>query len=248
VLSRLTDVLWAVKPLKAMGRQGVVGPLLEHETRQINKALRRDVSSKETLNALQDPVLVATILGGVYAALAYGHLPIDRVLLLAMLFSRLLGQLNKIQKSHQRTANAESAYYSIRDIIRGCEDMREVSAGTATATLERHIVLDRVRLSYGERDVLMGASLEIPAGRMTVLIGPSGAGKTSIVDLVSGLLSPSAGEVRVDDVPLRAHRPWRAGAVALGTFRRRCCYCTRACASTSRWATTLTATLKSNTP
>jgi ATP-binding cassette subfamily C protein len=202
VLGRLTDLLYAVKPLKAMGRERIVAPLLENETRQLNKALRRDVSSKETLQALQEPVLDATIVGGIYTALKFWHLAMDRVFVMAVLFGRLLSHLNKIQKTHQRMANAESAFYSIRDIIAGCEAVREVTTGKEPPRLRRHITLHDVNLDYGERDVLTGVSLEMPAGRMTVLIGPSGSGKTSIVDLVTGLVKPRSGEIRVDGVPL----------------------------------------------
>jgi len=38
----------------------------------------------------------------------------------------------------------------------------------------------------------------IPAGTLTVITGPSGAGKTTLVDLIIGLMQPTAGEVRVD--------------------------------------------------
>ena len=202
VLGRLTDILWAVKPLKAMGRQPLVTPLLEKETRKLNKALRRDVLSKETLSALQEPMLVATIAGGLYVAVANWGFALDRVLVLAVLFGRLLSHLNGIQKQMQRMANFESAYWSIAETIRECEAMREISTGTKSPTLERDIVLDHVTLSYGDRDVLSDLSLTVPAGRVTVLIGPSGAGKTSIVDLVTGLVRPKGGEIRVDGVPL----------------------------------------------
>jgi ATP-binding cassette subfamily C protein len=101
-------------------------------------------------------------------------------------------------------ANAESAFWSIREIIRECEAIREVSTGHEHATLERSIVVDSVSLAYAEKDVLRNVSLEIPAGRITVLVGPSGAGKTSIVDLVTGLVRPRDGAVRIDDLPLEA--------------------------------------------
>jgi ATP-binding cassette subfamily C protein len=50
--------------------------------------------------------------------------------------------------------------------------------------------------------VLCGVSLEIPAGSFTTLVGFSGAGKTTIVDLVIGLLRPQQGRVRIDGWPL----------------------------------------------
>jgi ATP-binding cassette subfamily C protein len=59
-----------------------------------------------------------------------------------------------------------------------------------------------VVVRYGERRVLDGASLVIPAGRITALHGPSGSGKTTLVDLVAGLVHPESGAVLVDGVPL----------------------------------------------
>jgi ATP-binding cassette subfamily C protein len=54
-------------------------------------------------------------------------------------------------------------------------------------------------------------SLEVPAGGVTVLIGPSGAGKTTIADMILGLYRPDRGDVLLDGVPLDEIdlRSWR---------------------------------------
>jgi putative ABC transport system ATP-binding protein len=49
-----------------------------------------------------------------------------------------------------------------------------------------------------ETVALRGASMELPRGRMTSLVGPSGSGKSTLVSLVAGLALPSAGQVVVD--------------------------------------------------
>jgi ATP-binding cassette subfamily C protein len=60
--------------------------------------------------------------------------------------------------------------------------------------------------------VLDGVSLTIPAGRTSAIVGPSGGGKTTIADLIIGLLTPDEGRVVVDGVPLGPERmrSWRA--------------------------------------
>jgi phospholipid/cholesterol/gamma-HCH transport system ATP-binding protein len=61
------------------------------------------------------------------------------------------------------------------------------------------IVLDNLSKSFGAKTVLNGVSLEIPDGENTVIIGPSGSGKSVTLKLIVGLLEPDQGSVRVDD-------------------------------------------------
>jgi ATP-binding cassette subfamily C protein len=222
LLGRLTDILYAVKPLKAMARETLVGPLLEHKTQRLNRALQREVLSKEALNALHEPFLVATIGAGLYVAVARWGLPIDRVMLLALLFGRLLGHLQRMQKNQQRMVACDSAFWSIRQTIDEAAAESEPVQGDQPTTLTRAIALRDVTLRYGDNTVLDGASLEIPKGRVTVIVGPSGAGKTSIVDLVTGLVRPQSGEVYVDDLALASAdvHAWRRkiGYVPQETF------------------------------
>jgi ATP-binding cassette subfamily C protein len=68
--------------------------------------------------------------------------------------------------------------------------------------LKQAIRLEQVTFKYSDINVLRDASLIFPAGEITAIVGASGAGKTTIVDLVIGLLRPQDGEVWVGDLPL----------------------------------------------
>jgi ATP-binding cassette subfamily C protein len=96
----------------------------------------------------------------------------------------------------------EPAFWSIRATVARARSERESTLGRTIPKLERAISLRGVNLSYGEMKVLSDVSLEIPAGQITGLIGASGGGKTSIGDLVVGLLRPDSGEIFIDELPL----------------------------------------------
>jgi len=77
----------------------------------------------------------------------------------------------------------------------------------AGAVREAAVVLDRVVKRYGDTTALAGLSLEVKRGEMFGLIGPDGAGKTTAIRLICGLLHPDGGELRVLGLdPVRAHR------------------------------------------
>lgn len=68
-----------------------------------------------------------------------------------------------------------------------------------TASHDKAISLSGVTVRLGGRTVLEDLSLEIPAGRLTAVMGPSGAGKTTVLRLATGQLKPDAGEVYIGE-------------------------------------------------
>jgi iron complex transport system ATP-binding protein len=71
-----------------------------------------------------------------------------------------------------------------------------------TALLEA----DGLSFAYGARPVLTDVSLTVAPGELVGVIGPNGGGKTTLVRLLSGVLAPRAGSVRLGGRPLAAHR------------------------------------------
>ncbi|MGH3832692.1 MAG: ABC transporter ATP-binding protein, partial [Pseudonocardiaceae bacterium] len=66
------------------------------------------------------------------------------------------------------------------------------------------VVFDQVRFSYGGPEVLPPLDLVIPAGQTVALVGPTGAGKSTVAKLLARFYDPVAGAVRLDGVDLRS--------------------------------------------
>jgi ATP-binding cassette subfamily C protein len=202
LLARLTDTLQSVKPLKAMARENLANAVLAAETEELNRALRKEVFSKEVLKSVQEPLSTLMIAIGIYIALLYWKLALPKVLMLVLLLGKVLNSMSRIQNLYQKAATCESAYWSLQKTIRQAGREREVVSGNLPPTLEHGIRLEQIRFAYGNHRVFRNLSLTIPAGSLTTLIGPSGAGKTTILDLITGLLIPQGGELLIDNLPL----------------------------------------------
>jgi ATP-binding cassette, subfamily C, bacterial len=210
--ARLVDALGGLKPMKAMAQEVQLQPLLEAETRDLNEAQRRQVMATGIMTAFHEPLLILILAVGLYVTLTVTDVPLSGLLVMMFLFHRLVGRIHEMQMKYQTLVIAESAFWSLHDAVDLAESEREVSgARLAPPPLTRGVRLDAVDFSYTSRPMLRGISLNIPAGSFVALVGPSGVGKTTIIDLVTGLYRPTRGEIYVDDVPLSDVdlRAWR---------------------------------------
>jgi ATP-binding cassette subfamily C protein len=201
LLTQVTDSLQAVKLLKATGRESLIEPLLESDTAQLNKALRRRVFSREALRSIQEPVLVTSLCVMVFIVIYLGT-PFAEMLLLAALFIKTNTSSNKMQRRYQQTISEASALWSMREMIDSAAADAETMTTGAAPTLTEGVEVRDVRIAYDDATVLDGLSFSIPAGKITAILGGSGAGKTTTADLIMGLVRPDAGEVYIDGVPL----------------------------------------------
>jgi len=203
MIARLADTLLSVKPLKSMGRERLVNTVLMSETKNINRALRREVLSAEVLAAGQDVLFALVLVMAIYVTLVKLELPLATVMVLGFLIFRILKKTGRVQRNYQKMAVCESAYWSIQTTIEKADLAAEPPGGKLTPTLEEGIEVTGVRFSYDDKRILDELSISIPAGSFTAIIGPSGSGKATIVDLIIGLLHPENGSVLIDEVPLQ---------------------------------------------
>lgn len=161
-----------------------------------------------------------------YLAVAVFHLPTAAILLLLFIFSRLVPRLVTLQQTFQEILSVLPALEAIEDLIGECESAPErTTDAQEPIEIGNGIELRDISFSYpgtGALRQLHSVSIDIPAGKTTAIIGSSGAGKSTIADLLLGLITADAGDVLVGGHVLdQKHlRSWREqiGYVAQDTF------------------------------
>lgn len=96
-------------------------------------------------------------------------------------------------------AQASVSYRRIREVTDAPEQPEK---GNRELQLSGKVCFSDVSLYIGEKPVLKSVSFEIVPGSKTALIGPTAAGKTQLLYVLTGLIQPSSGEVTFDGVPM----------------------------------------------
>jgi len=92
-------------------------------------------------------------------------------------------------------AQSSASYERIEKVLAAPD---YVDAGSIDRPLSGKIELKNVTVAYGEKKVLKDVSMEIKPGSQTAIIGPTAAGKSQLLYLLTGLIKPSSGEVLFD--------------------------------------------------
>lgn len=96
-------------------------------------------------------------------------------------------------------AQASASYGRIAETLNSPDTE---DTGTVTSPLRGEIELKNVTITYGEKPALKDVSLQVQPGSRTAIIGPTAAGKTQLLYLLTALIKPNEGEVTFDNVPL----------------------------------------------
>jgi ATP-binding cassette, subfamily B, bacterial len=96
-------------------------------------------------------------------------------------------------------AQASASYQRIDEVL-GAPDLKE--SGTSEKNLSGRIELKNISVYYGEKPALKDISLVIEPGSRTAIIGPTAAGKTQLLYLLTGLIKPQSGHVEFDGHPI----------------------------------------------
>jgi ABC-type multidrug transport system fused ATPase/permease subunit len=133
---------------------------------------------------------------------------------MALAAQRLMPELSRLFANTGLLRYGRAAVDAVHEgLCIGTTESGDLRAEVAPIPFSSEIVLDEIGYCYpnAARAGLESISLQIRAGERIGIVGTSGAGKTTLADILLGLLQPSEGEIRVDGVPITPDRlsAWR---------------------------------------
>ncbi|NIY95510.1 ABC transporter ATP-binding protein, partial [Salipiger sp. HF18] len=101
---------------------------------------------------------------------------------------------------------AAASIERLKELLDTVPDLRDPPSPRPAPEAVPEVVLDNVTLRYGDQPVLRGASFVAEARKTTALVGASGAGKSTVFNLLTRLVDPEGGRVEIGGVPVQDMR------------------------------------------
>ena len=210
---RLVDAIRNIKPVRSMGSVAPFESHLEGEAEELRRAMNTRISSYEALTAAQEPLLALVIALGLLLAVGLFDYGLTTLTMLGFLFWRVVTQINRLQTAYSGMVHLEPYFWSLHDMIEETRNEEERWPGCAAVPDGiLGIEFDCVSFAHDDREVLADVSFDVAPGDIVAISGPSGAGKTTLVDMVLGLHRAKSGTIRIGEIPLEdlALNEWRA--------------------------------------
>jgi subfamily B ATP-binding cassette protein MsbA len=207
ITAMVTEQVGAVKLIRAYGEEDrQTEKLTDQLTRYRKKVLRTQRYSSLTgpMSEIFGGLLIILIIAAATQPALIGGVPLTPEAAIAFLVASLQ-LMSPIKAISQYPASMAVAMASA-DRVYALLDEKETDVdapGDVPARFARDIVFDRVSFRYGtDTPVLSDVSFRLPKGQILAIVGPSGAGKTTLVDLLPRFNEPVSGAIYLDGVPL----------------------------------------------
>lgn len=113
----------------------------------------------------------------------------------------LIGELSRSRNSLE---NFYPSYEQLTRLRESAKRQKQITGSKIFQGISHGIIFENVSFAYqGGKNVLNHVNAKIPKGKMTAFVGESGAGKSTLIDLLMGLNEPTAGQITIDNIPLR---------------------------------------------
>ena len=203
MISNLDEALSGVKIIKAFNASTFINNRFNQESENYSKIMRRMVRRQQMgspVSELLGVAMVAIILlyGGSLVLNGEGDLKASEFIGYIAIFSQVMRPAKALTDSFSNVHNGIAAGERVLELIDEKNNVEDVPNAKIVTAFDSDITFENVDFSYGEKQILHNINLSIAKGQTIALVGPSGGGKSTLVDLIPRFMDVTGGEILFD--------------------------------------------------
>lgn len=208
MISYLDEALSGIKIVKAFNATSFIKDRFDSENKRYTKILRSMAKRQQAASPVSETLAVTMIsciiLYGGYAILHHNSaLTGAQFITFIGVFSQLMRPAKSISDSFGNIHAGIAAGERVLELIDEKPTIVDAPDAKPIKSFEQGIELRNVNFAYGEKQVLSDINFTIPKGQTVALVGPSGGGKSTLIDLIPRFIEPQSGQVLFDGVDIQ---------------------------------------------
>lgn len=206
VTATIAERVGAIKLIRAYGEENREASEFHEQSQRYRKLVIRTQRFLLAMSPVSELfgvlVLVLLILAGTRPEILGVSLSPEAIVVFLVAALRMMSPIKSISQYPAEVGVAAASADRVFELLDRPQTEVDLP-GERPAAFAREIRYDHVTFSYdGATEVLEDICFTVPRGRVTAIVGPSGAGKTTLVDLIPRFQEPQSGAVLFDDQPL----------------------------------------------
>ncbi|HTW66850.1 MAG TPA: ABC transporter ATP-binding protein [Bryobacteraceae bacterium] len=207
IVSVMQEVLSSIRVVKAFAREDYEQKRLEEESLEgVEIALRA-----RSLKAKLAPLVEVIVAAGTCLVLWFGArmvltgaLSAGSLVVFILYLGKMFKPMQQLSKMTDAYSRAMVGYERVREVLETNHEIRDLPGAWPAAHFKGRIEFEHVEFCYEPHyPVLNDVSFRIEPGQVAALVGPTGAGKTTIISLIPRFYDPTSGVIKIDGLDVR---------------------------------------------
>ncbi|PYU02781.1 MAG: ABC transporter ATP-binding protein [Acidobacteria bacterium] len=210
LVSVVQEVLTSVRVVKAFAREDFEVSRFESQSLEnVETALRA-----RSIKAKLSPIVEVLVAIGTCLVLGYGarlalrgELSAGILIVFLLYLGRMYKPMRELSKMSDAVSKAIVGFERIQEVLQVEARVRDLPRARRAPRFKGKIEFEHVNFAYDEKPpVLNDITFKLEAGKVAAIVGPSGAGKTTIISLIPRFYDPQSGRIKIDGVDIREYR------------------------------------------
>ena len=207
IVSTVEESLGAIRVIQAFAQGDVEEEKL---TKRSEESVEAALQARR-IKALLSPVMDVVAAVGTALVLWYGaslvlanQMTAGSLVVFLLYLGKMFKPMQDLAKMTNAASKAAVGMDRIQEILDSDALLPESPSAKPAPALAGHVAFDHVAFGYEpEKLILQDVHFEIPAGKMGAIVGPTGEGKSTLINLIPRLYDPAKGTVKIDGQDLR---------------------------------------------